>query len=65
MELELNSITAKDQYSGTTIISDIPYGKSLKIETAPQGVEILDFPVPEGKIIESAKIEVILDVKDA
>ena len=30
-------------------IIDIPAGKTLKIETSPQGEDILNITVPEGK----------------
>lgn len=36
------------EYSGSTVLN-MNSGKSLKIETSPRGIEILDMQVPLGK----------------
>lgn len=48
MILENTSQQAKIQYTGRETVV-IPGGKNLKIETAPDGKEILNAPVPVGK----------------
>ena len=42
------AIAAKTEYNGSTTLN-INSGKSLKIETTPQGDEILNIAVPSGK----------------
>lgn len=48
--MELNDISqvAITRLQGTEIIS-VPAGKTIKIETSPQGVEVLNATVPAGK----------------
>lgn len=48
MELVNTSQPAKTQLTGRETVV-IPGGKSLKIETTPDGQEILNAPVPTGK----------------
>jgi len=43
---------------------DVAAGKSLKIETSPQGVEVLDVEVPAGKAWH-VELSVIITETDA
>jgi len=51
MELQNKSQAAVTKYSGRDTII-VPTGKTLKIETSPQGEEILSVEVPAGKTWE-------------
>jgi len=42
------AIPAKSNYSGSSSI-EIGSGMRLKIETSPEGIDILDATVPQGK----------------
>ena len=46
--MDLNSTERGTHYWGQEEF-DLPAGKSLKIETSPEGEEILNVTVPEGK----------------
>ena len=48
IHLEETSVPAYHQYAGTKIISGATAGQSLRIETSPDGIELLDFELPEG-----------------
>lgn len=48
MELVNTSQPAKTQLTGRETVQ-IPGGKALKVETTPDGVEILNRTVPAGK----------------
>lgn len=48
MQLLTTSHPAKTTKSGTAVL-EIPAGKNLKIETTPEGEEILNVTVPTGK----------------
>lgn len=49
MNLITNSVPAATQKSGTQDNIIVPAGKTLKIETTPDGEEVLNVVVPAGK----------------
>lgn len=62
MTIALNdtSITASKTYSGSGSY-EVAAGKSLKIETSPNGDDILDVTVPDGK---SWKVKIYVKITE-
>ncbi len=49
MQLSTSTIVSSVQKTGSESGVDVPAGKSVKIETTPGGIEILNVVVPAGK----------------
>ena len=63
IKLNENERVAKKTYSGSDAFTVLA-GEELKIEIAPQGDEILDVEVPEGKVWR-VSISLVIDEVDA
>lgn len=48
--LATTATPAKTRLHGECVDIELAAGKSLKIETSPQGDELIDTEVPEGKV---------------
>lgn len=57
------SIPAKSNYSGSGTV-EATAGQHFKIETTPDGVEVLDAVVPEGKLWKVNKIDISIEEID-
>lgn len=56
-------IPAKSNYSGSGSV-EATAGQHFKIETTPNGVEVLDVVVPEGKLWKVIKIDIAIEEVD-
>ena len=52
MSEEKETIPAKTVYNPQSLSGEIPVGKTLKIETSPDGVEILTAEASNGKALK-------------
>lgn len=60
MELIVGKATAcQRKMYGSDYISDIAAGKTITIETSPQGQDILNVTVPEG---EKWDLKIVIDI---